>query len=96
MEGVLAVTRTSLLCKVLGAMALSDFPALVLFMASMTQRLGCRRAASQMLLTVTSLRSPLGTNFSVRTWMAGGGFGIICISDRGFGCVLGNRQAIFN
>jgi hypothetical protein len=47
-------------------------------------------------LTVTSLRSPLGTNFSVRTWMAGGGFGIICISDRGFGCVLGNRQAIFN
>jgi hypothetical protein len=71
--GVSAVTRTSPLLRLLAAMTLPGFPALALLMASTTRGLGCRGAASLLLLTVTSLRSLLGTNFSERARAAGAG-----------------------
>jgi hypothetical protein len=73
-EGVSAVTRTSLLLRLLEAMALPGFPALALLMASLTKELGCRGAALLLPLTVISLRSLLGRNFSERAQAAGAGF----------------------
>ncbi len=70
-EVVSAVTRTSPLFRLLAAMTLPGFPALAWLMASKTCGLGYRGAASLLFLTVTSLRSLLGTNFSERARAAG-------------------------
>ncbi len=55
-------------------MTLPGFPALALLVALITQGLGCRGAASLLLLTVTPVRSLLGTNFSERAQAARAGF----------------------
>jgi hypothetical protein len=54
-EGVSAVTRISLLPKVLAAMTLPGLPALALLMASTTRVLGCSGAASLVIFTITTL-----------------------------------------